>query len=77
MRLQWWDPNDAKQSSSAARKVINLPMFTPRGFVGRSREMLQLVHVFKCELLNTLEARLSLIPSLCTYFTRAGIEWRR
>ena len=22
-------------------------------------------------------ARPSLIPSLCTYFTRAGIEWRR
>ena len=22
-------------------------------------------------------ARLSLIPSLCTHFTRAGIEWRR
>ena len=23
------------------------------------------------------EARPSLIPSLCTHFTRAGIEWRR
>ena len=32
-----------------------------------------------CIILNMLKlkARPSLIPSLCTHYTRAGIEWRR
>ena len=32
---------------------------------------ISLVHALVCS------ARASLIPSLCTHFTRAGIEWRR
>ena len=31
----------------------------------------------RLEELESTEARASLIPSLCTRFTRAGIEWRR
>ena len=37
--------------------------------------MLKNVHL-ACDWLNSLEKQV-LIPSLCTHFARAGIEWRR
>ena len=41
---------------------------------GKSSLLLCLMRIVEPEL---PEARPSLIPSLCTHFTRAGIEWRR
>ena len=47
--------------------------------------MLELLHALELGILPfivyfvqpAMGARPSLIPSLCTHFTRAGIEWRR
>ena len=58
----------------AAIKLIGLG-----GGVGpmRAHESYQLLAWYYLNCVDFPNARPSLIPSLCTRFTRAGIEWRR